>query len=139
MKKARKQQIITVVLLVIFLGSTFAMFQPGEEKKEAWKVKLEIAIFGELQQIPSNVGVKDGTKSKLYTLETDNIIYKEGTEDVKLKEFFGIWEENFNSTCIFDYCNSGNNSMRMYVNGAENTDYELYVMKNNDVITIDYR
>lgn len=138
MKKTRKKQIVTIALLVIFLGSTFAMFQP-EEKKETWKVKLEIAIFGELHQIPSNVGVNGETKSKLYTFESDNVIYKTGEEDARLKEFFDIWGENFNSTCIFDYCNNENHSMKMYVNGVENTDYELYVMKNNDIITIDYR
>jgi len=139
MKKARKQQVITIFLLIIFLGSTFAIFESGGQQQVAWKAKLEIFIFGELQQIPADVGINGETKSKLYTLRADNIIYKEGTEDVRLKDFFEIWGENFNSTCIFDYCDNANNSMRMYVNDKENTDYELYVMKNNDVITIDYR
>lgn len=139
MKKARKQQIITIFLLIIFLVSTFAIFESGGQQQETWGVKLEIFIFGELQQIDPNVGITGETKSKLYTLKADNVIYKQGEENATLKEFFDIWGENFNSTCIFDYCNNGNQSMRMYVNGVENTNYENYVMKNNDIITIDYR
>jgi hypothetical protein len=141
MKKATKQQILTIVLLLIFIGSSFTyaitiLFEPQNVE---WSASLYIVIFNEPVEIPSEIGVTGESKAKLYTLQADNKIYKNTQEDVKLGEFFEIWGKTFNRTCILDYCNVGNNSMKMYVNNQENSDYELYTIKNNDVIKIDYR
>jgi hypothetical protein len=143
MKKSTKKQIITIFILFAFLGSslTYAFISafPTQQQEEFWAARLSIVIFNGLEQIPAGVGVTNETREKLYTLNFDNIIYKDTDEDVKLRDFFKIWGENFNSTCILDYCNNGNYSMRMYVNNVENFDYELYVIKNRDDIIIDYR
>ncbi len=147
MKREKKKQIMSAIILLVFSGSilTYAiMFAfPEEEKEGVWKVGLLIYIYGEPIQIPAGIGVFNETKSKLYTLSNDNIIYKKGSEEATLGEFFKIWGKEFNRTCILDYCNNENHSMRMYVrkNGkwVENFDYDSYVLKNGDVILIDYR
>jgi hypothetical protein len=143
MKKSTKKRIITIFILFAFLGSslTYALISafPTQQQEEVWAFRLSIVIFNELQHIPAGVGVTNETREKLFTMDLNNIIYKDTDEDVNLGEFFEIWGETFNSTCILDYCNNGNHSMRMYVNNVENFDYELYVIKNMDDIIVDYR
>lgn len=128
----------------MFLGSslTFAIISafPSEQNITKWAARIVIVIFGELYPIPADVGIiNNETKAKVFTLNSEGIISKSVNEDVTLKDFFEVWNQTFNSTCILDYCNNANNSMRMYVNGKENLDYELYVIKNNDIVVIDYR
>jgi len=127
----------------MFLGSslTFAIISafPNEQNITGWRARVVIVIFQELYPIPADMGVTNETKAKVYTISTDGIISKSVAEDVTLKDFFEVWGQTFNSTCILDYCNTNTSSMVMYVNGKENTDYELYTIKNNDVIIIDYR
>jgi len=143
MKKSTKKRIITIFILFAFLGSslTYALISafPTQQQEEVLAFRLSIVIFNELQHIPAGVGVTNETREKLFTMDLNNIIYKDTDEDVNLGEFFEIWGETFNSTCILDYCNNGNHSMRMYVNNMENFDYELYVIKNMDDIIVDYR
>jgi len=148
MKKATKNRIITMFIILIFLGSTAAFsllnaFGSDQQNVANWKARILIFTFGEQYLIPADIGVNNETKSKVYTLSTDGIIYKSVSEDVTLKDFFDVWGQTFNSTCILDYCNTNTSSMRMYIyrgeNKVENSDYELYVINNNDVIIIDYR
>ncbi len=144
MKKSTKKRIFTIITLFAFLGSsvTYAIMSaiPSQNQIQAnWRAKLAIVIYGELYPIPADVGVTNETRSKLFTINSDGIIYKTGEESATLGEFFEIWGENFNSTCILDYCNNENHSMRMYVNNVENFQYENYVIKNGDFILIDYR
>ena len=149
MKRATKNQIITIIILIIFLGSslTYAIlsFFPTEDRVQPnWRARLAIIVFGDSVEIPSGIGtINETTNSKLYTLNNDGIVYKQGSEDAKLGEFFDIWNKTFNSTCILDYCNTANNSMRMYIytgdKQVENFEYENYLIKNMDVIIIDYR
>ena len=143
MKKSTQKKIISVFIIFAFLGSslTYAIIYafPVENQQGTWVARVSILIFGELQQIPAGVGITDDTRQKVYTLDYDNLIYKDTDEQVTLGDFFDIWDQNFNSTCILDYCNNENSSMVMYVNGAINTQYELYKIQNQDSIIIDYR
>ena len=105
-----------------------------------WAAGISVVIFGSQQYIPSGIGINDdNTYDKIYTLSNDNIIYKSTEDSVMVKDFFEVWGENFNSTCVMDYCNNNESSMVMYVNGVMNTNYELYTIQNRDVIIIDYR
>ena len=122
MKKSTQKKIISVFIIFAFLGSslTYAIIYafPVENQQGTWVARVSILIFGELQQIPAGVGITDDTRQKVYTLDYDNLIYKDTDEQVTLGDFFDIWDQNFNSTCILDYCNNENSSMVMYVNGA---------------------
>lgn len=145
MKRATKNRIITIFLLIIFLGSTAAFsimsaFGGEQQNVASWRARIVIVIFEEQYPIPSGIGVVNNeTKAKVYTTSTDGIIYKTVSEDVKVKDFFDIWGQTFNSNCILDYCNTNTSSLVMYVNGKLNNEYELYTIKGNDVIIIDYR
>jgi len=144
MRTSTKKQIITIIILVAMLGSSIAYAIisaiPSQNQVQSnWRALVAIVIFGDQYLIPADIGVSNQTTAKVFTANSDGIIYKAGTEDVTLKDFFDEWGQKFNSTCILEYCNNANNSMRMYVNNKENMDYELYVIKNGDFILIDYR
>lgn len=144
MKKSTRNQALSLLVLVIFIASslTFALLNaaPPDDQEDIWVARVSIVIFEDLEFLPPDLGNNaDGTKEKLFTTNTDNLIYKNTDEDVMLKDLFEIWGETFNSTCVLDYCNSQNNSMRLYVNGAESIDYEFYRIKDKDNIIIDYR
>lgn len=143
MKRATKTRIITIFILLMFLGSsiTYAIISSttGENTVPSWRAQLVIIIFGEQYTIPADIGYTNESKAKVYTTSTDGILYKGISEDVTLKDFFDTWNKTLNSTCILDYCNTNTSSMMMYVNGKGNSDYEYYIIKNNDIIVIDYR
>lgn len=143
MKKSTKKQILSVILLIAFVASslTFAFLNtaPTQDQEDVWMARVSVVIEGELQIIPAGTGINGDSKDKIYTLEADNLIYKNTDEPVMLKDLFDVWEETFNSTCIMDYCNIENKSIQMFVNNVVNADYELYRIKNRDDIIIDYR
>ena len=149
MKKETKRRIITIFILLMFLGSslTYAIisaFPSGQANNSSWVARIVIVINGESYPIPADIGfINNETKAKVYTVDTEGTIMKSVSEDVTLKDFFIVWNQTFNSTCILDYCNTNSSSMKMYVyqgnNKVENSEYELYTIKNNDVIIIDYR
>ena len=150
MKRSTKNRIITVFVLLIFLGSslTFAIISafPTQQNTANWIARIIIVINGDSYPIPSNIGiVNNETNAKIYTGNTNGVIYKTVSEDVTLKDFFDVLGQTFNSTCILDYCNTNISSMVMYLwdysssKWVENSGYELYAIKNNDVIMVDYR
>jgi hypothetical protein len=144
MKNSTKKQLITIIILVAMLGGSIAYaiiaaVPSSNQVQSNWRAQIAIVIFNEQYPIPADIGVTNQTTAKVFTTNSDGIIYKTGTEDVMLKDFFDEWGQKFNSTCILDYCNTNTSSMRMYVNNKENMDYELYIIKNGDFILIDYR
>ncbi len=42
----------------------------------------------------------------------------------------------FNSDCILDNCNGLNGTLKMYVNGSENTEFNHYMPSDGDEIKI---
>lgn len=145
MKKSTKNKVFTIIILLALLGSSLAYaivssFPTQNQVQTNWRALLVIRTFGDVYPIPANIGIIDNqTRAKFFTINSDGIIYKTGEEDATLGEFFKIWGENFNRTCILNYCNNGNSSMKMYVNYVENNEYGNYVIKNNNLIIIDYR
>jgi len=143
MRKSTKKKIMAMVISVAFTASiattAISFMFPTQDQNQVWAARVSVVIFNELQTMPAGLGIENNTTGKIYTLNYDNIIYKNTSDDIRLRDVFEMWGEQFNSTCIMNYCNNENNLMIMYVNRAVNTDYELYVIKNQDDIIIDYR
>ncbi len=104
--------------------------------------KLDIYIKGQLQTIPADVGI-GAVHLPIHTHDTDNIIHLEFSklvtlDNTRLGEFFKIWGKQFNSDCIFDNCNGPSGTIKMFVNGQPNNDFEKYPMKDDDKIEIRY-
>lgn len=107
-----------------------------------WHAKLRIIINGKEEAVNSNIGI--GIRhNPLHTHEPDNVIHMEfqglvTVDDLKLGKFFNVWGKQFSSSCIFDFCSGPNGTLRMTVNGKENTEFEEYVMQDKDKIVITY-
>ena len=139
---------MTIIILFAFVGSSvaFALISafPSENQVQAdWGASIVIRIFNERYTVPAEIGVTNQSRAKLFTISPDGKIYKTGTEDANLGDFFKIWNETFNGTCILDYCNNENNSLMMYAwkdgKWTLNYEYENYVLKNGDTVLIDYK
>ncbi|MDO8621510.1 MAG: hypothetical protein Q7R31_04510 [Candidatus Levybacteria bacterium] len=109
-----------------------------------WHPKLSIYIKGGKQEIPANVGIgaihqpihtHEDNKEGIIHMEIQGVATKEQT---KLGKFFQIWGKQFNSSCIFDKCNSVEGTVKMLVNGHENKDFENHLMKDGNNIEIRY-
>lgn len=110
-----------------------------------WHPKVTVSIKGQNQEIPANLGL-GAVHGKIHTHDQDN---KEGVvhmemqgvvtkDDTKLGNFFRIWGKDFNSSQIFDKKNGTEGTVKMTVNGKESTEFENYMMKDNDMIEIRY-
>lgn len=98
-----------------------------------WHPQLEIYVRGEKIEIPQNIGL-GAVHRPVHTHEDPPIIHLEfgnivREEDIMLGEFFESWGRDMRSF--------GEN-MRMTVNGVDNTEYERYLMRDKDIITLHY-
>lgn len=137
--------IIGVILLT--LGTWFFISKTSAPDSEViaqrglhWHAELNIKIFGEIQDIPANIGLNPFERP-IHTHEPDSIIHMEFSglvkkDDVKLGEFFKIWGKTFNQNCIFNQCTGESGRLKMLVNGVENPEFENYSMHDGDKIEI---
>lgn len=110
-----------------------------------WHPRVAVSIKGEMQEVPANLGL-GAVHSKIHTHDTDNkqgVIHMEMKglvvkEDTKLSHFFRVWGKEFNSNKLFDKTNGSDGTVKMTVNGQENTEFENYLMKDGDRIEIKY-
>ena len=147
--------LIGLVTIVILVGAVFFLTKSEnlnvpEDQIVArrglhWHPKLTVIIKGQKQEIPANLALSP-VMGKMHTHDKDN---KEGVihlevqgvvtkDDTKLGKFFQLWGKDFNSTKLFDKTNSPDGTVKMTVNGQENTDYENYLMKDGDNIEVKY-
>jgi len=102
---------------------------------------LKIVIKGEEQPIPENVGIVSPVCFRpIHTHDGSGTLHIEfpKVRDVRLGEFFTVWEKQFNSNQIFDFQNGPEGQVKMLVNGRENAEFENYIMKDLDQIIIRY-
>ena len=102
---------------------------------------LNIEIKGIPQIIPTNIGIS-GAHYPIHTHDSTGTLHYENQqptfENMRLGYFFKIWGKKFSSICIFDYCNGNDGSIKMFVNGKENLDFENYIPKDKDEIRIGF-
>ncbi len=105
-----------------------------------WHTELSITILGQKQVIPDNIGI-DITEQPIHTHEENNVIHLEFAglvkrDDIRLGRFFEVWGRQFNQDCIFTNCNGDEGTVKMFVNGVRNYEFENYVMRDEDKIAI---
>ena len=100
---------------------------------------LEIIINGVSKEIPTNIGIGPGFMRPIHTHDNSGEIHMEGPciRDFKLGEFFLVWGKRFDSSCILDSCIQ-NGAIEMMVNGKENKEFDNYIMKYQDEISIKF-
>src|SRR3989338_1384080 len=145
---------IGVVGLGLGLYSLFAVSKTSgyvslPDKPIHWHPHLEIIIKGEKVAMPPNMGIgtsysgspfydsmMDMTNMHTHddsgTLHWEVMMHAPTREDLYLGNFFQVWGETFNENCIFEFCNGPEGSVRMFVNGKQNNDFERYIVGNGD-------
>lgn len=107
-----------------------------------WHAQLSIVIKGEQSEIPGNIGL-GVTHNPMHTHDADGEIHMEFSSavresNVRLKEFFKVWKKEFSGTCIFEFCNGTEGTVKMFVNDNESAAFENYQMSDGDRIEIRY-
>lgn len=118
---------------------------------------LSIFIEGQNIDIPADIGVDStGVIDFVHTHDPDGLLHIHPTtagdvptEFQTVGDFFDIWRTNagdagnnpdavFNENQILDAVADADHTIRFFVNGAENDDFEDYILKDGDQIVISY-
>jgi cyclophilin family peptidyl-prolyl cis-trans isomerase len=120
--------------------------------------RLNLFVNGVREVIPKDVGIAPGVVAPVHSHNVSGEIHFNPSESTtqlpggrpaNLGDFFQIWRTNagnagnnpnaiFTSTNLLGHQTDANHVIRMFVNGVPNTQYENYVMRDNDEITIMY-
>lgn len=143
----------TFVFILVLVAGLIGFFiynnnRPGDSEVISkrglhWHPELSIEIKSQKQEIPANIGIglvhnpiHTHDDSGTIHLEFDGLVKK---DSILLNQFFKVWGKQFNSQCIFEYCNGPNGSVNMFVNGKENSEFDNYQMRDGDKIEIIYQ
>ena len=160
----KRKIIYLMAIFIVIVVAVFILFKKPSssdnvvnipKKPIHWHPKLKIIIKGEEQFIPPNIGISIGNNidnhisgmrmSPTHTHESDGTIHLENNrpwqkpETLTLGYFFKVWGRNFNSSCIFEYCNSNYGTLTMTVNDKPNFEFEKYMVHDKDEIIIEYK
>jgi len=102
--------------------------------------ELEIVIDGINQQIPANIGITSGVMRPVHTHDSTGEVHVEGPckRDFTLGDFFTVWGKEFSSEKILDKATE-EGTLKFYVNGQENSEFENLVLKDGQRIRIEYK
>lgn len=149
-----KQAVKIALILVAVLGPIAGLLWYGATRPETpetdiiskkglhWHPELSIEIKGQKQEISPNIGI-GAVHSPTHTHDTSGTVHLEmqglvTKENIKLAQFFKAWDKQFSANCILDSCNGTDGTVKMFVNGKENTEFENYQMKDKDKIEIKF-
>ncbi|HZX12002.1 MAG TPA: hypothetical protein VFE88_00900 [Candidatus Nanoarchaeia archaeon] len=142
-----------IILTLLFLGITGIIYYSFNNNNDIptgaadlpagpihWHPHLIIKINGQEQVIPANIGLGQ-VHAPTHTHAPDGIIHLENnkptTKTLKLGYFFDVWGKTFSNECILDHC-TDKGTLKMFVNGNENLDFENYLLRDKDEILIEY-
>lgn len=162
-----KQTILVTIIAVLLVGGALFLGDapqrtasenvdtPVSRKGIHWHPELAIIIKGEKQTIPASIGI--GAQyarhpqydpmmqmTNMHTHDASGVLHWEvmrgpvRTEDVRLRQFFGVWGKQFTHSCILDFCNGSEGTVKMLVNGNETAEFGDYKVKDKDKIEIRY-
>lgn len=153
-KRLVKNVIIAVLAIAVIGAAALGLFRylknrpvPAESdiisrRGIHWHPTLSITTKGEEQEIQANLGL-GVVQQPIHTHDATGVLHLEAqgmvtTDETRLGRFFEIWGKQFNANCIFEFCNGPDGTVRLFVNGAENNEFDRYPMKDKDKIEIRY-
>lgn len=84
---------------------------------------LDILVHGKPVDVVANIGIneKEGFITELHTHDTRGVMHVESPkkQDFFLGQFMDIWGVRFDKTHLGGYTDSGDNQLRVYVNGQQ--------------------
>ena len=144
--------LITLAVVALLVGGSWAIGTMQQSDPDVisqngihWHPTLEIFVRGEKVDIPANIGLGQQYSSMptfdrsmgmtaVHTHEDMPVIHLEfpglvRSSDITLGTFLRVWGKDIRSF---------GESVRMTVGGAENTEYENYIMRDGDKIQLNY-
>ena len=144
--------LITLAVVALLVGGSWAIGTMQQSDPDVisqsgihWHPTLEIFVRGEKVDIPANIGLGQQYSSlptydrsmgmtAIHTHEDMPVIHLEfpglvRTGDITLGTFLRVWGKDIRSF---------GESVRMTVGGAENIEYEDYIMRDGDNIELHY-
>lgn len=126
----------------IITSPTIAAEEIVAKKGLHWHPELAIVIKGQKQEIPANIGL-GAVHQSMHTHDTSGTLHLEmrglvRRQDITLGRFFEIWGKQLTSSCIFDFCNGADGSVKMSVNGNDNSEFADYHLQDGDKVEIRY-
>ncbi|MBI2797792.1 hypothetical protein HYX70_00650 [Candidatus Saccharibacteria bacterium] len=121
-----------------------------------WHPKLAVYINGQKQEIPAETGIgQQYAKSRWYDsmMQMANIHTHDNSgqlhwevmegpvrkDQVRLSAFFDVWDKKFSKIQVFDKTDPKGSKITMTVNGQPNSEFENYMVADNDQIEIKYQ
>lgn len=103
--------------------------------------QLQIVIDGTERTIPSDIGISPGCMRPVHTHDDTGRIHLEfpSPQDVRLGQFFAVWEQPFSKTQILDRAVGSDDLLRVTVNGEETSELENLLLHDGDSLVIDIR
>lgn len=156
-KLLKRSMYIAIPVLLIAAAFAFISSQPATITNENnaasgteipngpihWHPTLTIKLNGQQQIIPANLGLGGVVHQSIHTHDSTGVLHYENDnptlENMRLSYFFEkVWRKQFNSTCILNYCNGDSGTVKMFVNGKENFEFENYIPKDKDKILLEF-
>ncbi len=102
--------------------------------------RLRIFVNGQPVPVPANIGISTGCTRPVHTHDSDGVIHVESPVQYPytLGDFFAAWGQKFSSTTLVGYNADATHKITMTVNGFVNTQFENYVLRDNDDIVLTY-
>lgn len=85
---------------------------------------MDIIIDNQIMPVPAGVGINEGTAfgymAPIHVHDNTGIIHVESptAQNFYLGQFFDIWGVLFTNNCIGGYCNQGDKTLKVFVNGS---------------------
>ena len=101
--------------------------------------QLMIQIDGQNRAIPANVGVAPGCMRPIHTHDDSGTLHLEfpSQQEVRLGEFFRLWEQPFTDTQVLDRAIGAGDVVRVTVNGAEVQERQTLPLHDGDKIVLE--
>ncbi|HXF74041.1 MAG TPA: hypothetical protein VNO79_15705 [Actinomycetota bacterium] len=82
---------------------------------------LDLFVDGAPVAVPADVGITSSTHAPLHTHDASGVIHVESAlaRTFTLGEFFDVWGVRFTDRCLGGYCGSGQDRLRVFVDGDE--------------------
>lgn len=95
---------------------------PASGTARHWHVNVRVFVDGVELSVPVDLGIAEGYHAPLHTHSGDGVVHVESNDagyDFTLGEFFDVWGVRFDGTCLGASCESGEDALRVFVDGEE--------------------
>jgi hypothetical protein len=104
---------------------------------------LDISVDGTAVPVPELIGAETQLQSfaPIHTHDTSGVIHLESpvSKAFTLGDVFGVWGVYFTPDCLGSYCNAGNKTLQVFVNGkAYAGDFTRLVLQSHQEILVAY-